>query len=78
MQDRTYHIGLLDTRCILHICNKGKEGEGRVFDSISAIGDAVFSQLAAAYGIDMHQLGWDCAAPASLPALQRVQRLWST
>ena len=43
---RVHALGLLDTRCILFICKKGKEGEGRVFDSLDEIGDAFVAQLA--------------------------------
>ena len=42
---RVHAIGLLDTRCVLHICKKGKEGEGRVFESLDEIGDAFVTQL---------------------------------
>ena len=42
---RAHAIGLLDTRCVLHICKQGEEGEGRVFDSLDEIGDAFVTQL---------------------------------
>ena len=43
---RVHVLGLIDTRCILFICKKGKEGEGRVFDSLDEIGDEFVAQLA--------------------------------
>ena len=40
-------LGLLDSRCILHLCKKGWEAERRNFDSLSEVADAFVTELSA-------------------------------
>ena len=64
---RVHALGLLDTRCALHLCKKGKDGEGRVFDSLDEIGDAFVGQLSEAL---QHSVAnpWARSKPQTSPA----------
>ena len=39
---------MLDARCILHLCKKGKEAEGRVLDQLGDIAETIAADLAIA------------------------------
>ena len=50
-ENRVVHIGMLDVRLILHICNKGNEGEGIDFKSFEDIAAAFVTDLQKDLGV---------------------------
>ena len=57
------HVGKLDTRCILFLCKKGKEAEGRVFESIDEISDTFVADLSASLHVSIDTRPSSAAAP---------------
>ena len=53
--DRVKCCGKVDVRVVLHLCKKGKEGEGKVFDDIGQIAQAPLHGVTDAAAAHVHQ-----------------------